>query len=60
MKPIWVLINRARNPWKQPMAIECDRCGALCASDDGYSKHLVWHEALALAKTDLSKKEQNV
>jgi hypothetical protein len=59
MKPKWVVINRAINAWKQPMAIECERCGSLCASEDGYFNHLVWHQALAPAETDSSKGEQN-
>lgn len=46
MKPLWVLINRARNAWKQPMAIECEKCGAMCAEEKAWAKHLAWHENL--------------
>ena len=44
MKPIWVLINRARNAWKQPMAIECEKCGAMCAEEKAWARHLAWHD----------------
>jgi hypothetical protein len=46
MKPLWVLINRARNPWKQPTAVQCEECGALCVSEEAWEKHSMWHTAL--------------
>lgn len=46
MKPLWVLINRARNAWKQPMAIECEKCGAMCAEEKAWAKHMAWHQNL--------------
>lgn len=39
----WV---KLRNDWKEPQAIECDRCGALCASPESYQKHATWHQNL--------------
>lgn len=39
----WV---KLRNDWKEPQAIECQRCGALCASPESYQKHATWHQNL--------------
>jgi hypothetical protein len=47
MKPLWVLINRARNPWKQPTAVQCEECGALCVSEEAWERHSMWHTALS-------------
>lgn len=38
-----MVINRARNAWKQPMAVECERCRALCVSEEALAKHADWH-----------------
>lgn len=40
---VWVPI---KNDWKEPKAIQCQRCYALCASADDYGRHLAWHENL--------------
>lgn len=53
MKPEWVTINRKLDPWRQPMAIECEKCGAVCANEKAWAKHVEWHEqGDLLAKRD--------